>query len=57
MVIDSNDSEATLKRVFYHGDSMVLQPANPAFSPLVFTGPAMDEVRILGKAVGFISTL
>ena len=28
--------EATLKRVFVYDDKVVLQPANPAYSPLVY---------------------
>ena len=49
--------EATLKRVyFYPGEGkLVLSPENPAFAPLVFVGPELSGVRILGKAVAFQS--
>lgn len=45
--------ELTLKRVFYYRDSnkLVLHPANPNYEPLVYTGPELDEIRILGRAV------
>ena len=51
------DEEATLKRVYVHSDHIVLQPENPSFDPLVYFGEAMEQIRILGKAVGFTSRL
>lgn len=49
------DGEATLKRVFWDKDTKVLQlvPANGAYSPKVYSGPALDNVHIEGLAVGF----
>lgn len=49
------DSEATLKRVFYSPGTVTLIAENPAFPPLVFTGSAAEQVRILGKATYFVS--
>ena len=49
--------EATLKRVYVHSDHVVLQPENPSFDPLVYFGEAMEQIRILGKTVGFTSLL
>ena len=49
------DDEATLKRVYKKGDSLILQPENPAYEPLIFVREEMNEVRILGKAVCFLS--
>lgn len=49
--------EATLKRVYVHSDHVVLQPENPSFDPLVYFGDAMEQIRVLGKAVGFTSLL
>lgn len=51
--------EATLKRVQYYPDKkrLVLYPENPAYAPLVFVNEELEEVRILGKAVAFQSTL
>lgn len=48
--------EATLKRVYLSPGTVILQPANPAYEPMVYTGEQLAEVRILGKAVGFTST-
>lgn len=45
--------EATLKRVYYSGDTLTLMPANPAYAPLVYTGPQLEEIQIEGKAVGW----
>ena len=51
------DDEATLKRVYYDKTNAILQlvPENPAYSPLVYVGAQLDSIRILGKAVGFMS--
>ena len=47
--------EATLKRVYKQHDAITLIPENSAYSPLVYRKEQMNEIRILGKAVGFIS--
>lgn len=53
------DNEATLKRFYYYPEKnkLVLNPENPAFEPLVYTNEELDEVRVLGKAVWFMSKL
>ena len=45
--------EATLKRVSYDKDSGVLQlfPSNPTYPILRYSGDALADVRILGKAI------
>ena len=45
--------EATLKRVYYDGNTITLVPANSAYRPKSYSGPALDEIQIEGKAVGF----
>ena len=47
------DGEATLKRVYYNTGTLTLMPANPAYAPMVYTGPQLEEVHIEGKAVGW----
>lgn len=47
------NDEATLKRVVKQNGMVILMPENPAIAP-VFV-PAGQSVRILGKAVGFMS--
>ena len=49
------EGEATLKRVYNTPGQLVLQPENPKFSPLVYSGETLDHIRILGKAVYFVS--
>lgn len=53
------DNEATLKRVYYYPEKnkLILSPENPAFEPLVYMNEELDEIRILGKAVYFMSAL
>lgn len=49
------DGEATLKRVYKIPGRLQLRPENPSFPVLEYTGPELEQVRILGKAVYFIS--
>ena len=49
--------EATLKRVYKRANKLILQAENPAYEPLVYVNGELDEVRIIGKAVYFISTI
>lgn len=51
------DGEATLKRVKFYDDHIVLEPENPHFRPLTYWGEEMNNLRILGKAVAFTSTV
>lgn len=53
------DNEATLKRVYYYPEKnkLVLNPENPAFEPLVYVDDELNTIRILGKAVYFMSAL
>ena len=49
--------EATLKRVHYFPDHIVLAAENPTFRPRVYWGEEMESVRILGLAVAFTSAI
>ena len=53
------EDEATLKRVYYYPEKskLILTPENPRYEPLVFMGPELDEIHILGKAVAFQSEI
>ena len=53
------EGEATLKRVYYYPEEqkLVLNPENPDYEPLVFIGPELETVHILGRAVAFQSKL
>ena len=45
--------EATLKRFYRQGDTVLLQAENPTFTTLVYANHQLDEIVIEGKAVGF----
>jgi len=49
--------EATLKRVYVdkENDRLTLMAENPMFPPLVYQGSDLEQVRVLGKAVAFLS--
>ena len=50
------DSEcATLKKVYRYQDKIVLSAANPAYDDIIRREEEMNQVRILGKAMGFTS--
>lgn len=53
------DDEATLKKVYYYPDKgkLVLYPENPNYEPFIYVGEELNTIRILGKAVYFMSTL
>lgn len=53
------DDEATLKRVYYYKEDNLLQlvAENPKYKPLVYKGEELNHIRILGKAVYFMSAV
>ena len=55
----SIDNEVTLKRVYYYPEKnkLVLNPENPTYEPFVFMNEELNDIRILGKAVMFLSNV
>ena len=53
------DDEATLKKVYYYPDKgkLVLYPENPDYEPFIYVGEELNTIRILSKAVYFMSPL
>ena len=53
------EGEATLKRVYYYPEEQTLElrADNPAYEPLIFKGPELETIHILGRAVAFQSKL
>ena len=53
------DNEATLKRVYYYKEDNLLQlvAENPAYKPLIYKNDELNYIRILGKAVYFMSVV
>lgn len=49
--------EATLKRVYKYPSKVVLRPENPLYDDMTYSKEEMNEVRILGKAVAFLSAI
>lgn len=44
--------EATLKKIYYYPERIILRPINDEFEEQVFEGEEMNEITIEGKAVG-----
>lgn len=51
------DEEATLKRFRKNGDVVVLMPENPEYEVKTFVGEEIQQLRILGLAVGYTHAL
>lgn len=51
------ENEATLKRVYKYKNRIELRPENPTFPVLEFEGAELDDIRIIGKAVSFLSLI
>lgn len=49
--------EATLKKVYLSGDTLTLLACNSSYEPFVYSGSDLENIRIIGKAVGFTSSL
>ena len=54
-----DEYEYTLKRLYYYADKnkIVLFHENPDFEPMVFIGEEINDIHILGRAVGYTSRL
>ena len=53
------NDEATLKRVYYYPEDgkLILSAENPKYAPKVYINEELDNIKILGKAVAFQSTI
>ena len=51
------DNEATLKKVYKYPNKLILSPCNPTHNDLIYTEEQLENVRILGKAVLFVSVV
>ena len=51
------DNEATLKRFYKYGNTVLLRAENPNFKELEYLNEEINEIRILGKAVYFLSSV
>lgn len=53
------EDEATLKRVYYTpgSDRITLRACNPLYPDMIYEGETLDHIQIIGKAVGFYSTI
>lgn len=56
-VIICDENTATLKRVYIKPEKIILRAENPMYNDIVFEREEMNNVRILGKAVAFMSNV
>lgn len=53
----TDEAEATLKRFYRENNKITLCAANPMYEDLVFREENMNRVRVVGKAVAFLSAV
>lgn len=53
------EDEATLKKVYYSPDSgrITLRACNPLYDDMVYEGEVLNQIEVLGLAVGFYSEI
>ncbi len=53
------NDEATLKRVYFYPEEgkLILSPENPKYAPLVYVKDELNDIKIIGKAVAFQSSI
>lgn len=49
------DGQTTLKKFYKQKDSIILQPENPDYEPIIITGERLAQTKILGEMVGVYS--
>ena len=55
VVIDGD--EATLKRFYQDANKVILSAENPAYAPFIYVDDEINNIRIVGRAVGFTHKL
>ena len=53
VLVDERNTEATLKRFYFSGNTVMLNAENPAYDPLVYVGEEIANVHVIGLAVAF----
>ena len=53
VLVEDGNMEATLKRFYFSGNTVMLNAENPAYDPLVYVGAEIENVHVIGLAVAF----
>lgn len=53
VLVEDGNTEATLKRFYFSGNTVMLNAENPAYAPLVYVGAEIENVHVIGLAVAF----
>lgn len=48
-----NGEDATIKRIFFTQDAIILHPENPKYKPIVLQGKERNQLTIVGKVLWF----
>jgi repressor LexA len=55
MAVLVNNEEGTLKRVYRTDSSLILQPENPNYHPIIISNENLNNIKIIGKVVGLFT--
>jgi repressor LexA len=55
--LDGSSCKATLKRFHREGNKVMLSPENAKYSPMIFVGEEINKIKVVGKAVYFLSEI
>ena len=50
VLVEDPELEGRIKRVYFSGDSIILQSSNSAYPSQIFSGRGRAKIRIVGKA-------
>lgn len=53
VLVEDGNTEATLKRFYFSGNTVMLNAENPEYAPLVYVGAEIENVHVIGLAVAF----
>lgn len=53
VLVEDGNTEATLKRFYFSGNTVMLNAENPEYAPLVYVGEEIENVHVIGLAVAF----
>ena len=53
VLVEGGNTEATLKRFYFSGNTVMLNAENPSYAPLVYVGEEIENVHVIGLAVAF----
>ena len=48
VAVDCSENTGFVKRAFQSADKLTLESLNPQYAPMIFTGPKLQDIKIMG---------